>query len=245
MIALDQRGHGLTGSAAHRPVAPAGFSMDELTADVAAVIGRLRLERPVVAGHSWGAGVALEFVARFPELASGLVFVDGPMQGVAKIFSWDEVKTTMQPPLPRYPSIAHALADSKRDFAEAWADDLQPFVQARVMRDGDAWVLTLTEPVRLALLRGLYDSRPDELWPTVHVPAEVLVAQHSERISRSHEKGLERLREIAPSVEVKRFQTPHDIPLYAPAEVAQEIERVARLASGPPAELGDYQRSTI
>lgn len=218
--------------------------MAELIDDVAFVIEALGLEAPVVAGHSWGAAVALEFVGRHQELASGLVFVDGPVQGVAQIFTWEEVKTMMQPPLPRYASMTDAMADSKRDFDLAWGDDLESFVQARVMRDGDALVLTLTSPIRLALLRGLYDSRPELLWPGLRVPAALLVARHSERISSAHEKAIERLRAIAPSVDVKRFATPHDIPLYAPAEVAQEIERVARLASSSSKPAQGF-RSTI
>lgn len=218
--------------------------MAELTADVAFLIKQLRLDAPVVAGHSWGAGVALEFVARHARLASGLVFVDGPMQGVSNIFSWDEVQTTMQPPLPRYSSMTEATTDSMRDFGSAWAEDLAPFVEARVMPDGDSLVLTLTPAIRLELLRGMYDSRPEELWPKIRVPAVLLVAQHSERIARSHEKGIERLRTIAPSVQVRRFDTPHDIPLYAPEEVAQEIERVARLSSlEPKADSGAATKS--
>lgn len=207
--------------------------MDQLVSDAAFVVGKLGLDAPVVAGHSWGAAVALEFAARQPDLLSGLVFVDGPLQGISSMFSWDEAKAFMQPELPRYGSMAEAIAGSRQEFKEAWADDLEGFVEARVMRDGDQIVLTLTQEIRRELLRGLYDSRPETLWPDVRVPASVLVARHSvARLSRWSETAVERLHEIAPSVEVRRFETPHDIPLYAPAEVAQEIERVARLVSG-------------
>src|SRR4029079_1567030 len=59
---------------------------------------------------------------------------------------------------------------------ERVGDDLEPFVEARVIDDGDGLVLTLTAPVRLALLRGLYDSQPDVLWPSLSVPAVALLA---------------------------------------------------------------------
>jgi hypothetical protein len=36
-----------------------------------------------------------------------------------------------------------------------------------------------------------------------------------------------RLATIAPNVEVRWFDTPHDIPLFAPAEVADEIQRIS------------------
>jgi len=52
LVALDQRGHGLTGRLPHVPPAPAGFAMDELIADAVFVTEQLDIGQPVVAGHS-------------------------------------------------------------------------------------------------------------------------------------------------------------------------------------------------
>ncbi len=41
------------------------------------MIERLGIERPVVAGQSWGGNVVLELAARRPELVRGIVCVDG------------------------------------------------------------------------------------------------------------------------------------------------------------------------
>ena len=137
------------------------------------------------------------------------------------------------PPLPRFASWAEAVSESRQDFESAWNDDLESFVKARIIPDGDAFVLTLTAPVRLELLRGLYESQPDLLWPRVEVPAVALLARRDDvRISRAREKGAELLAVLAPRVEVRWFDSPHDIPLFMPAEVAAEVERVASLASG-------------
>jgi pimeloyl-ACP methyl ester carboxylesterase len=233
LVALDQRGHGLTGRAPESPVLPDGYAMERLLDDVALAISELGIGKPVVVGHSWGATVALELVGTRPGLASGLVFIDGPVQSAANLFSWEQAQSIMQPPLPRFASWADAVSESTRDFEGAWADDLEPFVKARIIPDGDAFVLTLTAPVRLELLRGLYESQPDVLWPRVDVPAVALLAQRSAaRISRSKQIGVERLATIAPRIEVRWFDTPHDIPLFMPAEVASEVERIARLAGG-------------
>jgi pimeloyl-ACP methyl ester carboxylesterase len=233
LVALDQRGHGLTGRPPEAPVLPDGYAMEELLNDVAFAISELGLGKPVVVGHSWGATVALELVGTRPGVASGLVFIDGPVQSAANLFSWEQAQSIMQPPLPRFASLADAVSESMRDFEGAWDDDLESFVKARIMPDGDAFVLTLTAPVRLELLHGLYESQPDVLWPRVDVPAVALLAQRSAaRISRSKQTGVERLATIAPRVEVRWFDTPHDIPLFMPAEVAAEVERIARLAGG-------------
>ena len=228
IVALDQRAHGLTGSGAHQPRFPEGYAMPELVADVSALSDALGLVHPVVVGHSWGATVALNVVASDPAFASALVFIDGPIQNFERVFAWEEAQQVMQPPLPRYRSIQDAIKDSRRHFLEAWRNDLRPFVEARVMPDGRELVLTLTAPVRLELLRGMYFTNTDELWSRVQVPAVVLVAEHTfPGIRRSVEEGVERLRESAPHVVVKRMDSPHDIPLYLPDEVAAEIERVS------------------
>ena len=233
LVALDQRGHGLTGQPERAPKFPDGFAMDQLLQDVVVLAAELGLGKPVVVGHSWGATIALELVGTRPGSASGLVFIDGPVQSAANLFSWEEAQTLMQPPLPRFATFEDAVAQSKLDFEGTWDQDLEPFVKARVIPDGDALVLTLTAPVRLELLRGLYDAQPDVLWPRVDVPAAVLLAKHGPaRISRSKEAGAARLQELAPSVEVSWYDSPHDIPLYKAAEVASAIERVALLAAG-------------
>lgn len=230
-VALDQRGHGLTGQPPQAPKVPEGFAMSELIEDVAGLIDHLELGRPVVVGHSWGATVALEVAGTRPELASGLVFVDGPVQSASNLFSWEEAQRIMQPPLPRFADLAGAIEESRHDFGEAWADDLEPFVKARIVPDGGDLILTLTGPARLELLRGLYESQPELLWPRIEVPAEALLALRSfARISRSTGDRVGLLGQLAPKVEVKWFDTPHDIPLYLPAEVATQIERVATLA---------------
>ncbi|MDQ6720869.1 MAG: alpha/beta hydrolase [Candidatus Dormibacteraeota bacterium] len=235
LVALDQRGHGLTGQAPDAPAFPQGYTMEQLLQDVVFVMSELGLRKPVVVGHSWGATVALELVGTRPGTAGGLVFIDGPVQSAANLFSWEEAQTLMQPPLPRFASFADALADSRRDFEGAWDEDLESFVKARIIPDGEALVLTLTAPVRLELLRGLYESQPDVLWPRVEVPAVALLAKHGPaRISRSRELGAQRLATLAPNIEVRWFASPHDIPLFLPAEVASAVEHVASLATSSP-----------
>ena len=232
LVAIDQRGHGLTGRPPRSPALPDGYAMKELLDDITFVISELDLRRPVVVGHSWGATVALELVGTHPATASGLVFIDGPVQSAANLFSWEEAQTLMQPPLPRFTSFGEALSESQRDFEGAWDQDLESFVKARVVDEGDALVLTLTAPVRLELLRGLYESQPDVLWQRVDVPTVALLAKRGPaRIARSRELGAERLATLAPSVEVRWLDSPHDIPLFMPDEVASAVEQVASLAA--------------
>jgi pimeloyl-ACP methyl ester carboxylesterase len=227
LIALDQRAHGLTGREPHAPRLPEGLAMDELVADAAAVIRERELGRPLVVGHSWGATVGLEVAGRHPDLISGLVFIDGPIQSAANLFSWAEAQTFMQPPLPRYSTFAEAVTDSRRDFDGAWAEDLEPFVWSRLVQSGTEFVLTLTSEARLELLRGLYDSPVDQLWDDLGLPALAMLARGGpSRMADSRAAGVRRLAASNPRVRVRWFDTPHDIPLFAPDDIAEEIRRV-------------------
>ncbi|HOT91385.1 MAG TPA: alpha/beta hydrolase [Anaerolineae bacterium] len=78
VIMPDMRGHGL--SARVQP----GDDVD-MAADVAELIRTLGLHRPIVGGHSMGAGVTYQLVVRFPELVSAL-FLEDP----AWRLSWPE-----------------------------------------------------------------------------------------------------------------------------------------------------------
>ena len=235
VIALDQRGHGLTGRPPHSPALPAGYAMEALLGDIDHAIKVLELDRPVLVGHSWGATIALEFAARNPVAASALVFVDGPVQSAANLFSWEEGQAFMQPPLPRYSSFAQAVADCRDDFEGTWGDDLEPFVFARLMPEGEALILTLTASIRLELLRGLYESPVDMLWSQLEIPALALLARGGpSRVTAWRESGVKQLAKNAPNVTVRWFDTPHDIPLYAPEAVAAEVEAMAATATDSP-----------
>jgi pimeloyl-ACP methyl ester carboxylesterase len=71
VVAVDQRGHGKTDKASD-----GDYSVDAFAADAAELIGELRLDRPVVIGHSLGGLVALGLAASRPDLVRGVVMVD-------------------------------------------------------------------------------------------------------------------------------------------------------------------------
>jgi len=226
IVALDQRSHGLS----DRPAS--GYTMTDMVSDAAKAIELLDLSQPVVVGHSWGAAVALELVGGTDGLASGLVFIDGPVMSMANVLTWDQAQSIMQPPLPRFLTFDAARAESVGDFKDAWGDDLEPFVRARVMADADAFVLTLTAPVRLEIIKGMYYGQPQLLWSALSVPATVLLASAGPAmISAWKRNGADELSIIAPNVDVQWYETPHDIPLYKPAEVANDVERICMLAA--------------
>ena len=70
VVAVDLRGHG----ASDKP--HADYTMQLFADDLAFLCRELRLEKPVVIGHSMGGVVAFAFAARYPELPSAIVTID-------------------------------------------------------------------------------------------------------------------------------------------------------------------------
>jgi pimeloyl-ACP methyl ester carboxylesterase len=70
-VALDLRGHGDSD-----PADDGDYSVPAFAADVAAAADQLGLRRFVLAGHSLGAAVAIEYAGRHPERVAGLLLVD-------------------------------------------------------------------------------------------------------------------------------------------------------------------------
>jgi uncharacterized protein (TIGR03083 family) len=220
LVALDQRAHGLSDA----PLA--GYAMDDLAGDVAEVITELGLGRPVVAGHSWGGSVALDVAATLPDRISGLALFDGPISAMSDRLSWEDASRLMQPPLPRYRDLAEAFETTHALLGEAWGDDLMPFVEAGLRRDGDAWVLTLSAPIRLQILEQLYQFRPEAALAAVQAPLMVGVALGDPGMRAWKEEGVKRLQETRPDADVRWYESRHDIPLIRADEVATDLERL-------------------
>jgi pimeloyl-ACP methyl ester carboxylesterase len=69
--AVDLRGHGESD-----PAEDGDYSVAGMAADVAAAADQLGLRRFILAGHSLGSAVAIEYASRHPERVAGLLLVD-------------------------------------------------------------------------------------------------------------------------------------------------------------------------
>ncbi len=87
---VDLRGHGRSS----KPDGP--YDVTTVADDLATLIERMAIDRPVVAGQSWGGNVVLELAARRPELIRGIVCVDGGWLEPSRRFAdWDACRTAL------------------------------------------------------------------------------------------------------------------------------------------------------
>jgi len=233
VVALDQRGHGLTGKT------DAGYDFASISDDLAAVLGALPLERPLLVGHSWGANVALQFAAERPDAVAALVLVDG---GFLEISAWPEMTWERTVQLMSPPPLAGMKLDvflkgarSWPGLADLWSDDVQEIVLANFKIDGDGAIHPyLSRDNHLKILRALWEQKPSQLWsrlrcPALLVPASGRQGEPARDAWLEHKrKGIALAQEAAPSLRVEWMEdTIHDVPLQRPRELADAIERFA------------------
>jgi pimeloyl-ACP methyl ester carboxylesterase len=73
ILTYDLRGHGLSS------VPHAGYSPDEMADDLLALLDALEIERPILAGHSYGADISLYFAARYPDRVRAVVAIEAAL----------------------------------------------------------------------------------------------------------------------------------------------------------------------
>jgi pimeloyl-ACP methyl ester carboxylesterase len=228
VLALDLRGHGRS----ERPTA--GYTAEAMAADVASAIRELMLTGLVVAGHSWGAAVALQLAASEPSLVARLVLVDGPTASLAYRMDFDEADREMRPPAPCYRRPEEIDADSERFLREAWGDDLRPFARASFAATAHGWCPVLPEEGRLEMVRSLHAFRPEPLLEGLRMPTLIIAASDASDGVAPGALGWWRSQAPAaaarcPHGEARQYDSRHDIPLMRPARLAADI---ARLAAG-------------
>lgn len=220
VVALEQLGHGHSDRPS--PDAPA----NDFVADAAAAIQRLQLRRPVVAGHSWGGAVALALAAGRPDLVAGLGLIDAPSLPIPRRLAWEEFAAITQPPLPVFASREEAIAGDRREVGEAaWGSDLEPWVERSLLPAPEGGLTyRLTWELRARILRDLYEQPADRLWPRTAGPGLLGLAYGADPAWNAwKDQAAEAVPRLQPRVVVARYDSPHDVPVFRPAELAWDL----------------------
>lgn len=230
-IAYDQRGHGRSGKPS------SGFGFDRTSADAAAVIRALRLRRPVVVGHSWGANVALELAVRRPDAVSAAVLIDGGFLSMRERFDWRTAKEVLAPPPIAGMPVEDFLGWGRRELGRVMR--VTPELEAvflslmRVDREGRIHP-RLSRANHLRILRAMWQQDATALLRMVRVPTLVLAvrsspgARDSAGFMEEKRQAARTVRSIGDPVRFEWIDGIHDVPLQRPDAVARRIVRMAR-----------------
>lgn len=229
VVALDQRGHGLS----DKP--DDGYDFPSISGDLAALIEALGLERPGLVGHSWGGNVALQFAADHPDAVAWLALVDGGFLEISAFegMTWERAQQLMAPPPLDGMKLSVFLqgARSWPDLKDVWSDEVQAIVLANFQVDDDETVHPhLSRENHLKILRALWEQRASELWAGLRCPLLLVPAARQSGDPRSavwmeaKRKAIAVARERLPGLRVVWMEdTIHDIPLQRPAALAGAI----------------------
>jgi pimeloyl-ACP methyl ester carboxylesterase len=228
-IAFDRPGHGHSNRPNHRDVTVAVQA-----AMLRDALDHLKIERPVLVGHSWGSALALAYALDFPRDLAGLVLL-----APAVYLSADGVSFISK--LPAMPVIGDLLnllftplvaaslvrSDLKKAFAP---DPVPPHYLRSVLSE---W----TRPKKVKWY-AVDDALLNESLPSLsarysEIRAPVAILTGDSDLIVPAEENAHRLHDTLPgsSLEVLS-QTGHQIPFTRAEAVVRAIERVNEFTSG-------------
>jgi pimeloyl-ACP methyl ester carboxylesterase len=215
-IAVDLRGHGRSS----KPDGP--YDVPSVAADLAVLIDRLEIDRPVVAGQSWGGNVVLELAARRPDSIRGIACVDGGWIELSREFpDWDACRAALAPPRllgRRFEEIDTYIRSANPDWPESGI--LGSLANFEVRPDGTIapW---LTFDRHITVLRGLWEHHPSDRYPGLAVPVLLAPADRgTDDPVRGKRRAVETAAVTIPNARVHWFVGDHDIHAQHPAELS-------------------------
>lgn len=230
VVALDQRGHGLSDHPDE------GYDFATISGDLESFLQMLGISRPVLVGHSWGGNVALEYTAKHPSAVAALVLVDGGFMQLSAIpgMTWERAEREMAPP----PLAGTPLEDFRqriRQFLppDAYSPEVEEIILGNFQVDAEQRIYPhLTRERHMKILRSLWEQNPTEMYAQVDCPVLLVpAAQSNEEQARGDPSRLELKRRAVSLAEqslvmrktVWMENTIHDIPLQRPRELVAEI----------------------
>ena len=239
-VAPDLRGHGGS-DAPLQGYELSSLALDMLTVAAGAGWGEAVDGPPmVVAGHGFGAMIAVEMARQQPASVAGVVLVDGGWEEMVESTRLlpDQLVEAIADPPEVLASMATYLAD-RRDFdPTTWDADQERAARAQVTERhaGHVGAVTKGSVVRRCVT-AMYNYQPLEALPTVACPLSVLVAaaataddedERERRLAIDDAQAARAQAGQAP-VEVHVFDgVGHDLMRYRPDEVCAALLRFTR-----------------
>lgn len=226
VVAVDQRGHGHSS----KPAGP--YDMATVAADLHVLIHALGPEmgRPIVAGQSWGGNVVVELAHRFGSSVAAIAAVDGGTIELSSRFeTWEACAVQLAPPQLEGTPVAQVEAWMRATHADWPESGIQgSLANMEVLPDGTVrpW---LSRANHLAVLRGLYDHHPSQLWAGIDVPVAFIAADDGvEAWTESKRAAIDAAVEALPRGRARWFSPAHhDVHAQFPTEVAAELMTLA------------------
>ena len=237
VVAVDRPGSGYSLRSAGASAA-LGAQADVL----AALIDKLQLGRPVVAGHSLGGAVALALAQRHPERVAGLALV-APLthmvESVSAAFKGLEISTPWVRALVAW-TLAVPASIARRDEILALVFGPEPVPRDYGTRGGGLLALRPSQFIAASTdLAAIPEDLPGMMqrYGTMRLPVSILYGR-GDRILDPHQQG-EALATELPGAQLTLIDGGHMLPVTAPERTAQFIRDAAIRAGVTPRQVED------
>ena len=237
VVTVDLRGHGRSSKPDE------GYAVETVADDLAVLIERLRLDRPVVAGQSWGGNVVLELAFRHPASRSRdrlrRRWLAGPAGQLSRLGGLPVGALTAASGRP--PALPRSRATSAPLIPTGRRRGIQGTLANFEVRPDGTIAPWLTFERHLVVLRGLWDHRPATRYPTIAVPVLLAPAEPgpTDAVDGPGSEHLAPRRDVEaaaaalPDGRIHWFTGDHDIHAQQPAELADVLDELARRQRWP------------
>ena len=229
VITFDQRGHGQS----EKP--KIGYDFETVARDAASFIKNMKVNDPIVIGHSWGGSVALCLAATYPDLISGLCFVDGGLIEISRVpgNSLELALENMAP--PRWDNVKKTdLIDRIRN--RSWGDrdqtsmsvNLEDVILSHLEVDKNDFVSSkLSRENHLKIVEEFWKHKPSDIIGQIKCPTLILPARQSkfETSDLKHQMVSMARQTIQICDTVWLEESIHDVPLQRPELVSDLISK--------------------
>jgi pimeloyl-ACP methyl ester carboxylesterase len=233
------RGHGRSGPPADRN----RLAIEDLATDLRTVCTALSVERPVIAAHSMGVQVALEYCRQHPDDVSGLILMCGTFGRITTTFHGTDLLDQVLPGLLRgtrlFPGVARAVwgrvpaalafrvacAGRELDRDRIREDDFERYWEHSGLMDPEVFLPMLEAA-------GRHDAKG--FLPDVRVPTLVVAA---ERDTFTPMSLADEMAQTIPGAELEVIdEASHAAPVEQPRRIAERVEEFlsARVDAEPP-----------
>jgi pimeloyl-ACP methyl ester carboxylesterase len=228
VIVLDQRGHGES----DKP--DEGYDFASVSEDLHQLIAQVGIDRPIIAGHSWGGDVAIEYAVAHPEVAAGLCLVDGGGMDFSSNPHWDRetARRDMAPPVFSGVTVDQFMERVRERWSALVADGRgrEDIVLANFFVQEDRTIKArLSRENHLRIIDSVWDHHPHELYPRIDCPVLLMPARQIQDGTPTPRQSC-RAESIARAGTLSRISKTvwledsiHDVPVQRPELVASVI----------------------
>lgn len=217
VAAADLRGHGESDKPDH------GYDFPTLISDITTVSDELALEKPILAGQSFGANLVLEAAWLHPRMTRGIACVDGGAIELSSAFpDWESAEKVLAPP-KLVGMHRDEIVAMLREAHPSWPESgIQSTIANFTIREDDTIAPRLSFENHMQILHTLWEHKPSTRFGTLGVPALFVFAGGSGTGPPGKRESARAAEASIPSARVHWFEdSDHDIHAQHPIELAR------------------------